>query len=312
LLRKAVLDEAGGEAPPAGAYGEAARDQGLAITAAVQNSLLRKAVLDEAGGEAPRPGAYGEAARDQGHVPDAAIQSSLQRGKNVTSLDDLSESHYDEWVKNALLFNKKDLTISGLKVQTELVDDTNTVPPSSFSSSSSLSVFYPSMPPASSSSSASLSSSSTPSTSLSSHLWGIFRQPSDRVPSLPGSWAKASIESIFDSNSKSTQKQNAAKHMCNLFRAEVKLANLRQGTVVFGFYGFFNDGSLMQARVTTDRGIVREAFKKAQPATAHGDSAGRSLNLLEKKASETPGFAVLTISKTGLVGKLFAVFCYVV
>jgi hypothetical protein len=37
-----------------------------------------------------------------------------------------------------------------------------------------------------------------------------------------------------------------------------------------------------------------------------------SLNLLEKKQSETPGFAVLKVSKTGLVGKLFAAFCYVV
>ena len=168
------------------------------------------------------------------------------------------------------------------------------------------------MPPASSSS-ASLSSTPSSSTSSSSHLCSIFSQSTDRVPSLPGSWAKASsIESIHDSNGKQAIKRAAAEHMCKLFRAEVKLANLPQGTAVFGLYGCFSDGSLMQAKLTTDRDVVREAFRKAQPASAHEDTAGISLNLLEKKQSETPGFAVLKVSKTGLVGKLFAAFCYVV
>ena len=140
MLRKAVLDEAGGEAPRPGAYGEAAIAQGLAITAAVQSSLLRKAVLDESGGEPPLPGAFGEEAHAQGIVPNAsiqmslirkavddksggkpslpgafgeealaqgivpnvAVQFSLQRGKNVARLSDYSEGKWIGWVPNLL------------------------------------------------------------------------------------------------------------------------------------------------------------------------------------------------------------------
>jgi hypothetical protein len=307
-LAKEDVDEEFGIGNPAVAGVFAAKAIGRGVSTknvSVQNSSIRKAVLDEFG-KKPAAGVYAKVAIARGLVPGAATKNSEQRERNVARLADLLESHYNEWVKNARLFVNKDLTSSRLEHQTELADDEDTLPSfSSFSSSStSLSVIHPLMPPASSS--LSLSSSST-----SSHC-RIFAPPTEPAPSIPGSWAKASIESIHDSNSKHAIKRAAAEHMCKLFRAEVKLANLPIGTVVFGLYGCFSDGSLMQAKLTTDRGIVREAFKKAQPASAHEDTAGISLILLEKKQSETPGTAVLKITKTGLEGKLFAVFCYLV